>query len=359
MNHKIIHLPIKSQAYIYAFDIATKNLTDLESLISILPQQIQAAIKQNSIAGLEEIVVDRGRSIQLRYRDNLDIDLKVIPTGDDILTILSRMPQQFTPNHRAGLDGTLHRISARLNNTGEIAGLTLRVGQIHQPDPSRIEILFDILRDPKKDVLIIGLPGSGKTTLLRQIAYMLSLDLKQRVDIVDKSSEIAGLGDIPHPAVGRSRNHPVYPGVDQSVVLRETIQNHTPRNLIVDEIATREETQAANFSAQMGTRLIATMHGNTLSEILADPNRNLLLGGVEEVSVKDDTALENHSKKIVSKRKSIPVFDVAIILDQNRHLTVINNLDKEVDRILTEQSRDDTNYPLEANKMHRKHRKSA
>lgn len=47
----------------------------------------------------------------------------------------------------------------------------------------------------------------------------------------------------------------------QHQVLREAVENQSPDVIIVDEISTPDEVEAARSIAQRGVRLIATIHG--------------------------------------------------------------------------------------------------
>ena len=66
-----------------------------------------------------------------------------------------------------------------------------------------IGIIRDLV-ETGQSILMLGRPGVGKTTALREIARVLADDLEKRVVIIDTSNEIAGDGDIPHPAIGRA-----------------------------------------------------------------------------------------------------------------------------------------------------------
>jgi stage III sporulation protein SpoIIIAA len=107
----------------------------------------------------------------------------------------------FGDDNRAGIERTLHRISAIRNRNGKIVGLTCRIGRAVY---GTIEIIGDFV-ETGKSILIMGRPGIGKTTMLREAARVLADDLGKRVVVVDTSNEIAGDGDIPHPAIGKAR----------------------------------------------------------------------------------------------------------------------------------------------------------
>jgi stage III sporulation protein SpoIIIAA len=86
-------------------------------------------------------------------------------------------------------------------------GLTCRVGRAVF---GTIGMIRDLI-ETGGSILMLGRPGVGKTTALREIARVLADDLQKRVVIIDTSNEIAGDGDIPHPAIGRARRMQVVP----------------------------------------------------------------------------------------------------------------------------------------------------
>lgn len=108
-----------------------------------------------------------------------------------------------------------------------------------------------------RSILMLGRPGVGKTTALREIARVLADDLNKRVIIIDTSNEIAGDGDIPHPAIGRSRRMQVSRPELQHQVMIEAVENHMPEVIIIDEIGTELEALAARTIAERGVQSLA------------------------------------------------------------------------------------------------------
>ena len=108
---------------------------------------------------------------------------------------------QFMTDNRAGIEGTLHRISAIRNRKGQVVGLTCRVGRAVT---GHIDMIRDLLESPNS-LLFLGRPGVGKTTIIRELARVLSDVYHKRVVIVDTSNEIGGDGDVPHAAIGGAR----------------------------------------------------------------------------------------------------------------------------------------------------------
>ncbi len=236
----------------------------------------------------------------------------------------------FGKDNRAGIERTLHRISAIRNRAGEIIGLTCRVGRAVT---GTVDIVRDVI-ETGQSVLLVGRPGVGKTTLLREAARVLSDELGKRVVVVDTSNEIAGDGDIPHPGIGRARRMQVpYPELQHGVMI-EAVENHMPEVIVIDEIGTEAEALAARTIAERGVQLIATAHGNTLDNLLQNPTLCDLIGGVQAVTLSDEEARRRGTQKTVLERKAPPTFDVVIEIQEKDRLAVHHDVAQVVDRFL-------------------------
>lgn len=303
---------------------------DLDRLVEILPDKIKQHILYEKMEDVIEIVLDIGRPPEVRhsdgkieYLDTSDVDY------DDISYITSRV-QEFTSDNRSGIPGTLHRISAIRNRQGKIVGLTCRIGRVVT---GTISCIKDICLQ-NKSILFLGRPGVGKTTKLREISRLVADELGKRVVIVDTSNEIAGDGDTPHPAVGHARRMQVRQPEYQKDVMIEAVENHTPEVIVVDEIGTEAEAQAARTIAERGVMLIATAHGNSLESLIKNPTLSDLVGGIQSVTLGDDEAKRRSSQKTVLEREKQPTFDIVIeILDRNT-LAVYKDTAEAVDYIL-------------------------
>lgn len=303
---------------------------DLEKLTEILPDRIRQHISYENMQDVIEIVLDIGRQPEIRHSNGKIeyIDVSNVDY-DDISYITSRV-QEFTSDNRSGIPGTLHRISAIRNRQGKIVGLTCRIGRVVT---GTISCIRDICLQ-NKSILFLGRPGVGKTTKLREIARLMADDLAKRVVIVDTSNEIAGDGDTPHPAVGHARRMQVRQPEYQKDVMIEAVENHTPEVIVVDEIGTEAEAQAARTIAERGVMLIATAHGNSLESLIKNPTLSDLVGGIQSVTLGDDEAKRRSSQKTVLEREKQPTFDIVIeILDRNT-LAVYKNTAEAVDYIL-------------------------
>lgn len=304
--------------------------SDLDRLIEILPLKISKFLTLENMTDVIEIVLDIGRRPEIRHGEGKIECLNTEPiTYEDIDHITSRI-QEFTKDNRSGIPGTLHRISAIKNRQGRIVGLTCRIGRVVT---GTIACIKDIVL-MNKSILFLGHPGVGKTTKLREISRLVADEIGKRVVIVDTSNEIAGDGDTPHPAIGKARRMQVTQPEFQKDIMIEAVENHTPEVIVVDEIGTEAESQAARTIAERGVMLIATAHGQSLENLIKNPALSDLVGGIQSVTLGDDEAKRRASQKTVLEREKQPTFDIVIeIIDRNT-LAVYKNTAEAVDYIL-------------------------
>src|SRR5579883_1759747 len=303
---------------------------DLDALLDALPPAIQEAVNRlDNRSELLEIVMDLGRLPEGRFPDGEVILSNSPVTYADLEYVVERIGE-FGDDNRAGIERTLHRISALRNRKGKVVGLTCRIGRAVL---GSIALIRDIV-EQGQSILILGRPGVGKTTLLREIARVLADEANKRVVVVDTSNEIAGDGDIPHPGIGRARRMQVpYPELQHAVMI-EAVENHMPEVIVIDEIGTEAEALAARTIAERGVQLIATAHGNTLDNLLQNPTLCDLIGGIQAVTLSDEEARRRGTQKTVLERKAPPTFDVVIEIQEKDRLAVHHNVAQVVDRFL-------------------------
>lgn len=301
---------------------------DLDLLLDVLPSRIQESLREiGRPAELIEIVMDLGRLPEARFTDG-EVYLSTDEiTAEDVRNVIDKIGA-FGSDNRAGIERTLHRISAIRNRKGLVIGLTCRVGRAVY---GVIEIIEDIVLSDKS-ILLLGRPGVGKTTLLREAARVLSD--KKRVVIVDTSNEIAGDGDIPHPAIGRARRMQVAMPELQHEVMIEAVENHMPEAIVIDEIGRELEAIAARTIAERGVQLIGTAHGNSLENLLLNPTLSDLVGGIDTVTLSDEEARRRGTQKTVLERKAPPTFDVLIEIQDRKRIIVHHDVAEAVDSIL-------------------------
>jgi len=307
------------------------RITDnLEELLQILPQDIQDSLRSlERLNDLIEIVMDLGRKPEARFPDHFSYLKDDFATRAEINYVVDRVGK-FGKDNRAGIERTLHRISAIRNRTNDIIGLTLRVGRAVY---GTISLISDLL-DGDESILLLGRPGVGKTTMLREMARVLADDFEKRVVVVDTSNEIAGDGDIPHPGIGLARRMQVPTPELQHEVMIEAVENHMPEVIVVDEIGTEKEAYAARTIAERGVQLIATAHGNTLENLLMNPTLSDLVGGIQAVTLSDEEARKRRTQKTVLERKAPPTFDILIEIQEKDRLALHRNVADVVDLML-------------------------
>ncbi len=303
---------------------------DLDALMEALPPEVCDRLRElSNRTDLLEVVMDLGRRPEARFTtgevDLLDREV----TEGDIAHVVDHIGA-FGDDNRAGIERTLHRISAIRNRAGKVVGLTCRIGRAVY---GTIDIVRDIV-DSGQSILLLGRPGVGKTTMLREVARVLADDLGKRVIIVDTSNEIAGDGDIPHPGIGDARRMQVRTPTEQHAVMIEAVENHMPEVIVIDEIGTELEAGAARTIAERGVQLVGTAHGNTLDNLMLNPTLSDLVGGIQPVTLGDEEARRRGTQKTVLERKAPPTFDVLVEIVERDNVIVHRNVAETVDAIL-------------------------
>ena len=306
---------------------------DLDALLDVLPPHIRQQLRdQKEISDLTEVVLDLGRAPEARFPEReIPLTSREV-TPEDIEYIISRI-SPFGEDNRAGIERTLHRISAIRNRRGKVVGLTCRAGRAVF---GTIRVIQDLV-ESGKSVLLLGRPGIGKTTMLREVARVLADDLHKRVIVVDTSNEIAGDGDIPHPGIGHARRMQVATPAKQHAVMIEAVENHMPEVIVIDEIGTELEALAARTIAERGVQLVGTAHGNTLENLLLNPTLSDLVGGIQSVTLGDVEARRRGTQKTVLERRAPPTFDIVVELQERYKVAVHPDVSEAVDALLRDQ----------------------
>jgi len=303
---------------------------DLNQLLDILPLAIRTILQQHPQRDrLIEVVMDLGRLPEARFPQKA-IYLGETPISLDDLQYSIERVGLFSGDNRAGIERTLHRISAIRNRTDKIIGLTCRVGRAVF---GTIAMIRDLV-ETGNSILLLGRPGVGKTTALREIARVLADDLNKRVVIIDTSNEIAGDGDIPHPAIGRARRMQVARPELQHQVMIEAVENHMPEVIVIDEIGTELEALAARTIAERGVQLVGTAHGNRLENLIKNPTLSDLVGGIQAVTLGDEEARRRGSQKTVLERKAPPTFAIAVEMLERQRWVVHPEVAQTIDMLL-------------------------
>ncbi len=307
----------------------TRAHQELQLLLALLPQELQNELAAEELGDLIEIVMDLGRIPEARFPDRYRYLGNQLVSKEDLTSVIRHLGS-FGDDNRAGIERTLHRISAIRNRAGEIIGLTLRVGRALY---GTINSIRDVI-SKNQSILLLGKPGVGKTTMLREMARVLADEMEKRVVVVDTSNEIAGDGDIPHPGIGHARRMQVPQVTRQHAVMIEAVENHMPEVVVIDEIGTEQEAAAARTIAERGVMLVATAHGITLHNLIQNPTLSDLVGGIQTVTLSDEEARRRGTQKSVLERKESPTFDILIEIFSREKLLIHHDVAATVDLLL-------------------------
>jgi stage III sporulation protein SpoIIIAA len=300
----------------------------LEALLAVLPPPLAKSLEEaNRSEDLLEVILDLGRRPSARFVDG-EVELSSQETSESEIDYVVARIAAFGDDNRAGIERTLHRISAIRNRQDRIVGLTCRVGRAVY---GTIDIIRDIV-ESGKSIMLLGRPGVGKTTLLREVARVLAEE--KRVVVVDTSNEIGGDGDIPHPAIGRARRMQVKTPSMQHAVMIEAVENHMPEVIVIDEMGTELEAAAARTIAERGVQLVATAHGNTLDNLMMNPTLADLVGGIQTVTLGDEEARRRGTQKSVLERKAPPTFDSVVEIQDWDTVAIRHDVAEAVDAML-------------------------
>src|SRR5437588_7969513 len=124
---------------------------DLEALLNVLPPLLAGALREaGHFDTLLEVVLDLGRKPEARYTDHEAGLGEAEITALELEYVVHRIGD-FGEDNRAGIERTLHRISAIRNRKEKVVGLTCRVGRAVF---GTVDIIQDIVEEGKSVLLL-------------------------------------------------------------------------------------------------------------------------------------------------------------------------------------------------------------
>lgn len=183
--------------------------------------------------------------------------------------------------HRVGFVGKGVLEHGHIRTLKQISGLNFRIARSIKGAADDL-IAKVVAGGQLHNTLLVSPPGCGKTTLLRDLIRQLSEGIPQlqfagvNVGIVDERSELAGcVGGVPQLDVGCRTD--VLDGCPKSEGIRMLIRSMTPQVIAVDEIGSAADVQALEEALQSGVRILTTVHGYGLTDLLQHPALRPLL----------------------------------------------------------------------------------
>jgi stage III sporulation protein AA len=273
---------------------------DIYPVLTDRVQSVLGKLPREDIAGIEEIrlradkpvmifkngqdyfVNNEGRASHSNLRSFLitrqDIEKTLqLMCSYSIYAIEEELKQGFltlTGGHRVGLSGRCILEGSRIKTLKNISGMNIRIArEVRNCGYELVKMLYS---DELKHTLIVSPPGCGKTTLLRDVIRILSWGSPEigcrgyKIGVVDERSEIAGcyLG-VPQRDVGiRTDVLDACPKAQGMVMM---LRSMSPEIIAVDEIGSMEDASAIENAVNAGVKVIATVHGRDMEDVVKRP----------------------------------------------------------------------------------------
>lgn len=180
--------------------------------------------------------------------------------------------------HRAGFCGTAVIQDGRLVTLRDISAINLRIA--HEVKGCAEELYRRVFSDGLRSLLIAGKPMSGKTTVLRDLARLLGE--RRKTALIDCRSELAACCN-GTPSLDVGENTDVLTGYPRNDGIMIALRTLSPDIILCDEIS--GETDTLRHCLSCGVKLCATIHADSLAELLSDERTRRLAEGFDYAAV--------------------------------------------------------------------------
>lgn len=243
------------------------------SFWALLPPQIAALLQKHTdkyLTGITSISITASGITLCANPNHLSRRYLMTPNlPRSVLSfIVSQAQRQGTVSAASRITTSgLHRvgITRTTSKAKDVTAITIRIGRVVSNQAKLLDDLLISKDHEHKSILVLGPPGSGKTTLLRDIAKQLRLSPHETF-VIDTWSELGGGGTTGFGEASAIRCV-VAERHQQGAVIRDCLQNHNVRALIVDEAEQEDDFMALWAAKERGVRLIVGLQG-TFSGLL-------------------------------------------------------------------------------------------
>lgn len=277
-------------------------------ILKYLSNNIKKEILNSDIPAfskLEEIRIRNNKQIILKFLEKEKIINYTVKT-EDILETLEKVTENsiytyekqiangfitLPGGHRVGITGNAIIEEGKVINISYISGMNFRIAR--QIKGCSDFLLSYIYKNREiKNTLIVGIPGTGKTTILKDLIRNVSNGNENgtgvNVGVVDERNEIAAMHKgIEQTDLGARTD--VISNLPKDIGIKMLIRSMTPKVIAVDEIGGKKDAETINYASKSGVKVIATIHGDSITDIKLNPEINEILTGriIEEIIVLD------------------------------------------------------------------------